>query len=192
VVGVGLLPPAAARAVQTDSFGISPAPGSPQTGGDHLLATGRPGVPVTEQLLVWNRTASSLVLDLGVEPAHLGLHDVPALGGQSAPTRWVHLGRGQVDLGPHAAQLVPVTITLPRVLPHLPAQTAVVATPHTATKGGVSILIRLAVLISIRGAKDSPERAPLGAIGWAALAVVLSIAAVSAAVVARRRRAPAP
>ena len=188
VLAAVLVPPRPAGAVQSSTFGISPAPGTPQTGGDRLAATGRPGVPVTGQLLVWNRTASALVLDLSVEPAHLGPKGVPALGGLSAPTRWVHLGQPQVTLGPHATKLIPVTVALPRVLPPLPAQAAVVATPETGAKGGVSILVRLAVLISMNAARNAPSRAPVGTIGWVALSVLVVAALVAAAVLWRRRR----
>ncbi|MHB1854498.1 MAG: hypothetical protein ACYCS2_05520 [Acidimicrobiales bacterium] len=184
----------AAGAVQTDTYGIAPAPGSLQSGGDHLQALTQPGVAVHDRLLVWNRTAGPLTLDLSVEPAHLAPGDVPALGGPVAPTRWVHLDQPVVQLGPHADQLVSLTITVPRILPHLPAQAAVVATPAASAPGRVAVLIRLAVLISMDAAPSAPARAPLGTVGWVALAVLAAVA-VTAAVVrlaSRRRPGPAP
>jgi hypothetical protein len=178
----------AASAVQTETFGISPAPGAAQSGGNHLEATTKPGAPVTENLLVWNRTSARLTLDLTVQPAHLGAKDVPALGGPVAPTRWIHLSHSALTLAPHASQLVPVTITVPRVLPHLPAQAAVVATPQQQSSARVSVLIRLAVLVSMDAAKNAPSRAPVGLIGWTALALVLAAALLGIGTSLRRSR----
>ncbi|HVA44552.1 MAG TPA: hypothetical protein VNF50_13810 [Acidimicrobiales bacterium] len=187
---VGFVLPAAA--VQTDAYGIAPAPGSLQSGGDHLQAVTRPGAAVHDQLLVWNRTGAPLTLDLSVEPAHLAPGDVPALGGATAPTRWVHLDQPVVQLGPHADQIVSLTITVPRILPHLPAQAAVVATPETSTPGHVAVLIRLAVLISMDAAPSAPSRAPLGTVGWVGLAVLAAVALTVAAVRVTSRRGRSP
>lgn len=171
LAGMGVAP---AGAVQSDTFGISPAPGSPQSGGDHLEASARPGRSVDDQLLVWNRTAAALTLRLSVEPAHLGPRGVPSLGGPIAPTRWIHLGYTSVALPAHGTKLIPVTVAVPRVLPHLPAQAAVVATPVQTLTGRVSVVLQLAVLVSMNAAPGAASRAPLGTIGWVALALVLA------------------
>ena len=188
-VVVLLLSGAPARAVQTTTYGITPAPGTNQSGGNHLQATAGPGQSVHDQLLVYNRTTGPLTIDLSVVPAHLGPHDIPALGGSEEATHWVHLDQTVVNLGPSAKQLVGVTITLPRVLPHLPAQAAVLANPVSSTPGQVSVVIQLAVLISMNASTGAPGRAPIGTIGSVAIGVLgtAAVAGLVVGLVMRRR-----
>lgn len=179
VPATALLAVAPAAAVQTSTFGISAGPA--RGGGSHLRASGRPGSPVDEQILVWNRTSRPLTLSLSVAPAHLIQGDVPALGGEEAPTRWVHLGQDVVTLGPHVAQEVGVSVVLPRILPHLPATAAILARPVATSAAAVSVVVQLGVLVTMSAAAHAPRRAPLGLLGWTAAgmlaAAVLSLAA---------------
>src|SRR5581483_10967692 len=100
-----------------------------------------------------------------------------------------HLDQTEVTLPPFGKQNVGVTIELPRVLPKLPAQAAVVAEPVAAGGSAPTVVLRLAVMVSIDGAAGAPGRAPMATVGWVAVGV-LSLVGVGGGVtglVLRRR-----
>lgn len=182
IVSAGaLLFGAPAQAVQTQTWGITAASGS--TGLTHSAD----GSTVREAVLVYNRTAAPITINLSVLATNYqnGVYQfAKPTSGLAADTK---LGTSSVHLGPHQQVQVPITIKLPRNI-KAPMLAGIGAEAAPINHGALSIRERLVVLVK---ATPSSHSVPIhlsapNVAGWGAAAAVLL--AVVVAYMARQKR----
>jgi hypothetical protein len=172
---------APAQAVQTQTWGITAAAGS--TG----LAHSADGSTVHEAVLVYNRTAAPLTVNLYVLATNHrnGVYQFSKpTTGLAADTK---LGTSSVHLGPHQQVQVPVTVHLPRhiktaMLAGIGAEAAPI------NHGELSIREQLVVLVKATPTSHSVpiQLSAPNVAGWGAAAAVLL--SVVVAFMARQKR----
>lgn len=175
-VGVLIGTAGAAGAAQTATWGIVAAPSH---GFRAALSHPADGATVTDAVLVWNRTAAPLVVNLSVLDTHYtgGAYQFgPPRAGLAAGVR---LATYQVALAGHEEARVPVTIREPRgtrdtVLAGIAAEAAPI------NDGALSIQQRLVILVQATPTSKlvplaRPDVAVWGIIAAGILAVVVGL-----------------
>jgi hypothetical protein len=180
---VGLIGAGPAGAIETAQFGLNPSGAGTRTA---LHEDVRPGHHVTDSVVVWNKTDSSIDVVVGVSSASIGKDGKPTLGGSGGSAKWVHLGAKTVHLAPRARATVPVRINVPRVLPAGTSLAAVTAEAAPGANHQIAVIERVALMVYVKAAKGSSLRAALGWILW--VAVVLLVLAVVGLLVSQRSR----
>lgn len=188
-----VLPASGASAVETELYGVAPAP--PPNGGPRpstLRVSAHGGETVTGGLQLWSRSDTSLALHLRVAGA------TPTPGGRfeiGAPTgaaEWVELGEDRVVLDPDETVVVPFTVHAPgdldtTVEEHL---AALVVEPDLESGDGISVLPRVSTVVHIEPLAGPPPGSgtPTGIWPARGLALALLAGAAGALLTARRSR----
>lgn len=175
----------AAGAAQTSTWGIAAAPDG---GNRSSLSHPANGATVHDAVLVWNRTASPLTVDLNVLGTSYQGGAYQFSGPTSGLAGHVSLGAHKLVLAPHQEVRVAVTIREPRRVPGTElAGIAGEAAP--LQDGALSIQERLVVLVKATPTSAILPVAVKDVTVWGTIAAIL-LAAVIAVTVLVRRRAP--
>jgi len=180
-----LLMSAPAGAVQTTTWGVTPAPTS--QGQRTSLAHPADGSTVHDVLIVYNRTAKPITVHLyvlGTSYANGVYQFSPPKTGLAADTT---IGTNSVKLGPYQEVRVPVTIHMPR---GVKAQTlaGIGAEASAINDGSLSIMQQLVVLVKANPTNHfAPPPITKDLFPWAFIAIGL-ITAAGALVELERRK----
>lgn len=137
--------PSTTPSVPKDAVGLSPA----QIAGSGLAVTLDPGASEEHDLVVSNHTANlrlTVKLDATDATGNVG----------SAAASWLSFGDDAIQLDPHAAATVPMTIAIPHdtqpgsVLAHVNAsvESAVAAADGTPVAGSAAVVIPVSIAVS--------------------------------------------
>ena len=191
LASVAALAPRPAAAIETASFGLTPARSA--TARTSLHERVRPGATATDAVRVFNKTAQPLTLALSVSGASLGDDGQVRLGGTGGAARWVHLGTSTVTLPPNGSTTVALSIRAPRTMPAGESTAAVVAEPAPGSaQADVAVLQRVALMVYVRAPEGSSLRAALGWVAWVAAVLLAGVLvyALSGRGPRRRRQEP--
>ena len=172
----------AAGAAQTSTWGIVAAP---THGFRASLSHPANGATVTDAVLVWNRTASPMVINLSVLDTRYagGAYQFgPPTTGLAAG---VHLATYRISLAGHEEARVPVTIREPRGSRGT-ALAGIAAEAAPINDGALSIQQRLVILVQATPTTSLVPLARPDVVGWGAAAA--GVLAVVVGLLTRERR----
>lgn len=175
----------AAQAIETATFGLTPAGGAGRTA---LHESVRPAHGVVDGVRLFNKTTTPVTVHLTVEPASIVNGEV-RLGQDGGAAAWVKVGQSTVTLPARGDVVVPVNVAAPRTMPGGTSTAAVVA---EAQSNGAAVVQRVALMVYVKTPPHSPLKAGLGWVAWIAAVLLGAVVVYAVSGRGRRRTPPAP
>lgn len=179
-----------ASAIETATWGITPAPGPEGTRSSAFHPEIRPGRTTTSAVELWNKGTTPLKLRLSATPAQV-VDGEAALGGDGTGVSWISFRHPEITLSPGALQRVEFEIRAPHSLPSSDVAVAILATPSTEGSAAPAVMERLAVMAYLAPAAGAPRSVSPG-LGLLPFVASLLLGAVLVGTVLHRRARVSP